>query len=170
LRKASLLVALLALACSSELDWRELRSTEGGFVALMPAKPRYEVPTLGAPAVTMHLWSARAANSIFGVGYGDYPRVDAATLDSTQDVLVKNIGGRVLEEKPLLQGGLPGREFVAESGATAQGAPVVSGNACTSSRSSASGTPAAADIDLFLSSFQLLGCIREEPICARTPA
>lgn len=160
LRKASFLVALLALACSLELDWRELRSTEGGFAALMPAKPRYEARTLvGAPAVTMHLWSARAANSVFGVGYADYPAVDAAILDGTRDALAKNIGGRVLEEKPLVQSGLPGRDFVAEGGTTRLRARLlVSGTrlyqlAVLGERNAV----AAADIDLFLSSFQPLG-------------
>ena len=160
LRKAFFLIALLALACSLELDWRELRSTEGGFAALMPAKPRYEARALGgAPTVTMHLWSARAANSVFGVGYADYPELDAATLDSTRDALVKNIGGRVLEEKPLVQKGLPGRDFVAESGATRLRARLlVSGKrlyqvAVLGERNAV----AAADIDLFLSSFRPLG-------------
>ena len=159
LRKASLLAALLALACSLELDWRELRSTEGGFAALMPAKPRHEVRALGgAPAVTMHLWSARAANSVFGVGYADYPEIDSATLDSTRDALVKNIGGRLLEENPLVQTGLPGREFVAEGGTTRLRARLlVSGKrlyqlAVLGERNAV----AAADIDLFLSSFQPL--------------
>lgn len=160
LRKVSFLVALLVLACSLELDWRELKSAEGGFTALMPAKPRYEVRTLiGARAVTMHLWSARAANSVFGVGYADHPAVDAAVLDITRDALVKNIGGRVLEEKPLVQKGLPGRDFVAESGATRLRARLlVSGKrlyqvAVLGERNAV----AAADVELFLSSFQPLG-------------
>ncbi len=160
LRKASFLIALLAVACSLELDWRELRSAEGGFAALMPAKPRYEVRTLvGAPGVTMHLWSARAADSVFGVGYADYAAADATLLDSTRDALVKNIGGRVLEEKPLVQGGLPGRDFVAERGATRLRARLlVSGTRLYQlAVLGEQNAVAAADIDLFLSSFQPLG-------------
>jgi hypothetical protein len=158
-RKAPLLVALLALACSLELDWRELKSTEGGFAALMPAKPRYEVRALiGAPAVTMHLWSARAANSVFGVGYADYPGLDDAALGRTRDALVKNIGGHLLEERLLVQGGFPGRDFVAESGSNRLRVRLlVSGTrvyqlAVLGERNAV----AAADIDLFLSSFQPL--------------
>ena len=45
-RTVAFLVALLALACAPELDWRDLGSIEGGFAALMPAKPRYEVRSL----------------------------------------------------------------------------------------------------------------------------
>jgi hypothetical protein len=159
-RKASFLVALLVLACSLELDWRELKSTEGGFTALMPAKPRYEARALGgAPAVTMHLWSARAASTVFGVGYADYPGLDDAALDRIRDALVKNIGGRVLGEKPLVQRGLPGRDFVAESGATRLRARLlVSGKrlyqlAVLGERDAV----ADADIELFLVSFQPLG-------------
>ena len=160
LRKASFLVALLALACSPELDWRELKSTDGGFAALLPAKPRYEVRTLaGAPAVTMHLWSARAANSVFGVGYADHPAVDIATLDGTRDALVKNIGGRLLEEKSLVQSGLHGRDFSAEGGGTRLRARLlVSGTRLYQlAVLGEQNAVAAPDIDLFLSSFQPLG-------------
>lgn len=126
----------------------------------MPAKPGYEVRTLsGAPAVPMHLWSARAANSVFGVGYADYPAaVDLRILDNTRDALVKNIGGRLIEERPLVQIGLPGRVFAAESGDTVLRARLlVSGArlyqlAILGERNAV----AAEDIELFLSSFRPL--------------
>jgi hypothetical protein len=153
------LVAFLALGCSPELDWRELKSTDGGFSALMPAKPRYEVRKLsGAPAVAMHLWSARAAKSVFGVGYADYPAVNLRILDSTRDALVKNMGGRLLEQRPLEQSGLAGCEFVAESGdVLLRVRLLVSGArlyqlAVLGERDAV----AAADIELFLSSFRPL--------------
>ena len=159
-RAVSILAALLAFACSPELDWRELKSSDGAFAAWMPAKPRHEVRTLpGAPAVALHLWSARAADSVFAVGYADYPAVDARTLDSTRDTLVKNIGGQALEEKPLAQAGLAGREIVAESGETRLTARLLVSGArlyqvAVLGRKDA---VAPADIDLFLSSFQPLG-------------
>lgn len=160
LRKASFLIALLVLACSPELDWRVLTSAEGGFTALIPAKPRYEARTLGGDrAVTMHLWSARAANCVFGIGYADHPAVNTAILDGTRDALAKNIGGRVLEEKPLLHKGLPGREFVAESGTMRLRAHLLVARnrlyqlAVLGERDAV----AAADVELFLSSFRPLG-------------
>jgi len=159
-RTLSVFFALLALACSPELDWRELKSSDGDFAALMPAKPRHEVRTLaGATAVAMHLWSARAADSVFVVGYADYPAVDARTLDSTRDALVKNIGGRALEEKPLAQAGLVGREIVAESGETLLTARLLVSGARLYQVAvlGKKNAVAAADIDLFLSSFQPLG-------------
>ncbi|MGB5082163.1 MAG: hypothetical protein WBO23_15640 [Burkholderiales bacterium] len=116
-RAAIAILALFALACSPELDWRDLRSAEGDFSALMPSKPRYEVRALeGTPPVTMHLWSARAANSLFGVGYVDYPVADGRVLERTRDALVGNIRGRLLEDVPVAQAGLRGRAFVAEGG------------------------------------------------------
>lgn len=116
-RAAIAILALFALACSLELDWRDLRSAEGGFSALMPSKPRYEVRALdGTPSVTMHLWSAHAANSVFGVGYVEYRAADGGVLDRTRDALVRNIRGRVLEDVPVAQAGLTGRAVVAESG------------------------------------------------------
>ena len=152
-------VALLCLACSPELDWRELRSNEGRFTALMPAKPRYEArPLAGAPAVVMHLWSAHAAKSIFGVGYADYPEAGSRVRDATRDALLNNIRGRLLEEKPLIQSGLAGRELVAEAGDTAlQARLFVSGSrlyqvVVLGGRNAIS----AADLELFLSSFRPL--------------
>ncbi len=152
-------VALLCLACSPELDWRELRSNEGRFTALMPAKPRYEErPLAGPPVVVMHLWSAHAAKSIFGVGYADYPEVDTRVLDTTRDALLNNIRGRLLEEKPLIQSGLAGRELVAEAGDTAlQARLFVSGPrlyqiVVLGGKNAIS----AADLDLFLTSFRPL--------------
>lgn len=116
-RVAIAVLGLFALACSPELDWRELRSAEGGFAALMPSRPRHEVRSLGTvPAVAMHLWSARAANTVFGVGYIDYAAVNAGILDTTRDALIRNIGGRLIEEKSLTQGSLAGRAFEARSG------------------------------------------------------
>jgi hypothetical protein len=115
-RAPVVLVALLAVACSPELDWRELKSAEGGFVAMMPGKPLYEERTLaGTPALAMHLWSARAADSLFGIGYADYPVLDEGTLDGIRDALIKNLGGHLLEERSLLSAGFTGREFAAAS-------------------------------------------------------
>lgn len=159
-RTAIAVVVLFALsACAPKFDWRELNSNEGGFSALMPAKPRYEErPLAGPPGVTMHLWSARAAESLFGVGYADYPAVDAHLLDATRDALVANIRGRLLEEKQVAQNGLAGREFRAESGDMALRARLLfSGprlyQVVVIGRRSAL-SDAAANIDLFLSSLR----------------
>jgi hypothetical protein len=107
----------------------------------------------------MHLWSARAADSVFAIGYADYPAVDVRTLDSTRDALVKNIGGRTLEERPLVQIGLVGREIVAESGETLLTARLLVSGARLYQVAvlGKKNAVAAADLDLFLTSFQPLG-------------
>jgi hypothetical protein len=116
LRATLIVAALPLLACSPELDWRELKSSEGGFTAVMPAKPRYETRTLSRPAVTMHLWSAQAGKSLFAIGYADYPAGGALFLDATRNALVGNIQGNLIEETPLPKSGLAGRSLVAEGG------------------------------------------------------
>lgn len=126
---------------------------------MVPGKPVHEARALaGTPGVTMRLWSARAANSVFGVGYADYPALDEGTLDGIRDALIANLGGHLLGETPLLLAELTGREFTAASGSRMlrarllahgtrlyQLALISEGNAVS-----------AADADLFLSSFQLL--------------
>jgi hypothetical protein len=100
-RYAATLVALLALAgCSPEFDWRELMSDAGRFAVLMPAKFQHEARTLAAnPANAMPLWSARAADSVFGVGYTDYPVGTAVPIERTTQNLVGNISGRITSSR-----------------------------------------------------------------------
>jgi hypothetical protein len=108
-------LALLALACSPELDWRELRSEEGRFVAVLPGKPQLEEHELsGRPGAVMHLWSARARGAVYGVGYVDQGAPDPALIERTRDALVANIGGRVIEDREIAAGAARGREFRAE--------------------------------------------------------
>jgi hypothetical protein len=129
LRVAAILVVPLLLACSPELDWRELKSSEGRFTALMPARPRYEMRTFSGAVVAMHLWSAQAGKSVFGIGYADYPAENAFILDATRNALVGNIQGNLIEETPLLKSGLAGRALTAEAGDTVlQAQLLMSGN------------------------------------------
>jgi len=128
----------------------------------MPAKPRYEKrPLAGAPSVIMHLWSGRAGESVFGVGYADYPAADARVVDATRDALVANIRGNVTEEKPIVQHGLRGRELTAEGGDIVLKARLFTSGprlyeVVVIGRRRAV-KDAAAEIDLFLSSFQPYG-------------
>lgn len=171
-------IALFALsACAPEFDWRELNSNEGGFSALMPAKPRYEERSLAdAPGVTMHLWSAHAAKSVFGVGYADYPVADTRLLDATRDALVANIRGRLLEERAIASNGLVGLELTAESDdRVLQARLLLSGSrlfqlVVLGPKNDLRN--AAADVDLFLSSLRPLGTTRarRQVISARKTA
>lgn len=62
----------------------------------------------------MHLWSARAADTLFGVGYVDLQASDTQTLSALRDALTRNIQGRIVSERAVSAGGIAGTEFVAE--------------------------------------------------------
>lgn len=108
-------LALLAAGCSPELDWREVRSEEGRFVAVLPGKPRVEERQLaGSHGAVMHMWSAQAAGAAYGVAYADPPDIDPALVERMRDTLVANIGGRLTADKEIAEARVRGREFRAE--------------------------------------------------------
>lgn len=108
-------LALLAAGCSPELDWREVRSEEGRFVAVLPGKPRVEDRQLaGSHGAVMHMWSARAGGAAYAVAYVDPPDFDPALVERMRDALVANIGGRLTVDKEIAEARVRGREFRAE--------------------------------------------------------
>ena len=103
-------LALLA-ACSSELDWRELKAADTGFSASLPGRAVEESrPLAGRAGVTMHQWSARGRHTVFAVGYADFPKLDERTLEEVRDTLVANIGGRIESQRPVSSGDTRGIE------------------------------------------------------------
>lgn len=112
-------LTLLALTgCYPDLDWRELQSREGGFAVMFPARPR-EVTReleLGGTKLRMHMLSTETGGMAFGVGYAEIPNgIDGNVLiAATRDGLVRNIGGRVFDERAVTPDGLIGQEFHAE--------------------------------------------------------
>ena len=165
MRYASALVALLALAgCSPELDWRELKSDAGRFAVLMPAKFQHQARTLAAnPGNAMHLWSTRAADSVFGVGYTDYPAGTAVPIERTTQDLVGNILGTITSSREARLGErASGRRFSAE-GAVAGQPRVLHALLLQSDRRlyrvmviAPKGRIDAAEFEMFLDSFKLL--------------
>jgi len=114
MRWIALLAAVLLAGCGADLDWRELRARDAGFVASLPGRAFEESrPLAGREGVQMHQWSARARNTVFAVGYADFPRIDAATLAGLRDALVRNIGGRMEKEQPIVLGDANGVEVLA---------------------------------------------------------
>ncbi|MBI4292950.1 MAG: hypothetical protein HY661_15875 [Betaproteobacteria bacterium] len=111
----ALAVALLA-GCYPSLDWREVTSKEGRFSVLLPGRPAQESRTLSAipGSPLMHLWSAKAADMVFGVGYVDLQVRDAQTLAALRDALARNIQGKIVSERAVGASGIAGTEFVAE--------------------------------------------------------
>ncbi|HEY9396593.1 MAG TPA: hypothetical protein VIQ28_03110 [Burkholderiales bacterium] len=122
-----LLAAVLLTGCYPDLDWRELRSNDGGFAVMFPAKPN-EVTRevkIGGTALRLHMLSAEVNGMAFGVGYADLPAdVDGnVLLAAARDGLVHNINGRISIEQPVTLPGLNGQEFQAEG--TAQDKPML---------------------------------------------
>jgi len=66
------------------------------------------------PGVVVHLWSAQAGGAVFGVSYADRPSVNPRIMDRTRDALIRNIHGRVIDERDIVVGAAKGREFHAE--------------------------------------------------------
>lgn len=161
-RGLALLAAILVsiAGCFAELDWRELAPPEGRFVVLMPAKVHLESRPL-ADGVTMHLWSARAADSLFGVGYADYPAPDKDLLERTAQALARNIGGSVVRSRDIRLDAATGREIVAEGSAGGAPAQLDARLLLAGTRLyqvvliSPRGRLAAADVEMFLGSFSM---------------
>jgi hypothetical protein len=152
-------VAVLAAACSPQLDWRELRSQEGGFVAVLPGKPTLEERELsGAHGALMHMWSARSGGAVYGVGYVDAPDAGPELVARTRDALAANIAGRLVEDREFTQGAARGREFRAESANATLVARVLAGDrrlyqiAIVGSK----GSIAPAGVETFFASFRLV--------------
>ncbi len=124
MRRFAALAVLCLAACSAELDWREFTSPEGRFAVMLPGRPARdsrEVALAGAK-VPMHMTSVQMSGMAFGVAYADLPPgLDGERVVAEgRDALVRNIGGRVTAERPIVLDGARGIEFQAEG--TAQGA------------------------------------------------
>jgi hypothetical protein len=68
-------VLLLAAGCSDP-SWREVASPDGGFRIRMRGDPHVEQRKVETPAgtITGHWYSLDEKDSVFGVGFADYPR------------------------------------------------------------------------------------------------
>ena len=113
----SLLAWLFLTACTPELDWREVRPPDGGFVVLLPQKPGQSERRLVTPAgpVLMRMVSVRIGDHTLGVGFADFPvPLEAPLLDALRDALLANINGQVTSEREITAAGMRGREFNAK--------------------------------------------------------
>jgi len=117
-RRAGLLLALLPayglLACSAQYDWRELRDSGGGYVAVFPAKPGSATRrvVLDNLSFELHMQAAIRAETSFVVAWADASALPAADkpadaaaggglLASLRVALVKNIAGQQLASGPV---------------------------------------------------------------------
>ena len=159
MRAAALLLSLLLSGCYAELDWRELKSTDGGFKVLMPARAK-ETSGPIAGSATLTLWTAEAAGAVFGAGHADYPNDAAANLTTARDGLARNVRGKVTSEQEVRAANLPGRAVTIE-GFAADGSPrVVHARLYASGRRlyelaviAKPGALSTADLEMFFGSF-----------------
>jgi hypothetical protein len=163
LRLGCILLAVALCGCHAELDWREVAPHEGGFSVLLPARAHEASRPLagfkGDPV--MHLWSAKAADTLFGAGYVDFDATDARMLAAIRDALVRNIGGKIVAERAVKTGVTEGVEFVAE-GSISNAPAVLHGRVLVSARRvyqlaviGPAHSVTAADREMFLESFRL---------------
>ena len=70
------LAALLVVAACGDTSWREVASPDGGFRIRMHGDPRVEQRNVETPVgrITGHLYTLEQKDSVFGVGFADYPR------------------------------------------------------------------------------------------------
>ena len=163
----SLVIASATLiACTPELDWRELSAPEGRFAVLLPGKPRHESRALNtaAGALTMTMYSFSLKQGTMGVAYTDYPAAahGRGQVDAARDALLRNIQGGVRMEEDIGIAGFPGRQVYAEGGAGAHDMLLKARFVVVGSRLyqiayvGAREGVAMADVDMFLASFRLL--------------
>lgn len=72
---ALVVVCAALVACTPEIDWRELSVPDGGFAVLLPCKGRHEARTLNtaAGALTMTMYACSPKRGTMGVAYTDHP-------------------------------------------------------------------------------------------------
>jgi hypothetical protein len=108
-----------AIAQTSALDWRELKSADGGFTIKFPGSPKFETPDLkiGPVAVKRHLNSLQLGQLTFEVDYIDLPA--GTDPDGAIEGGVRNIinsftarGATVLADESVTHGNCTGREVV----------------------------------------------------------
>lgn len=148
----------------------EIRSSEGGFRVLFPAKPQYvatEVQTRLGP-IRMHRWFLDRDGRLFQVIYAEYPAAHvqsvgaAAMLENGVERMRESVkAGSVLERNaPITVAGQPGRETIQDvDGYMMKGRALVVGTRLfqvLGGAPSAERAAALADIDRFLDSFALV--------------
>ncbi|MFP5462826.1 MAG: hypothetical protein ACLGII_14865 [Gammaproteobacteria bacterium] len=93
------LAASMAAACSPEYNWREVRSTEQGYLVMLPGKPATMTRTirLDSLEVPMTMQGARVGEASFTVAVAalpsDDPATRAAAVASMRAGMLQNIGG-----------------------------------------------------------------------------
>jgi len=115
---------LARITAKEQTPREEFRAVEGRCSVLFPGPPEEETETTDTPGgpVETHSFSVNRVDAAYLVMYVDR-RVPVggevtpdAILDAVRDGALANVGGKLLEERPIKFEGHPGRELKAEAG------------------------------------------------------
>lgn len=93
---AMLTAACVGIACTPDLNWREVRPDQSGLAVLLPCKPAGHARqlTLAGVAVEMSLFACSTAGVTYAVGFADVaqPQLVGRALDELAMAAAHNIG------------------------------------------------------------------------------
>ena len=102
---ACLGLALAAMGCTPEYNWRELRPADAHWAAMLPGKPATATRDirLGELPVTMTMHGAKVHDTAFTVAEATLPGAGdpAAAIAAMREALVRNIGGKETAATPV---------------------------------------------------------------------
>ena len=101
-------LCLLLAGCYPDLDWRPLTPPEARFTVLMPAKSQEDSRPIAGGA-TMHMWSTKAGDTVFGAGYADYPDDARHHFGAVRDALIGKSGNKVVDDREITLHDMTGR-------------------------------------------------------------
>lgn len=124
-RATAIACCLLLLACSPKFDWREVRGPAAPYLVTLPAKPANHARDInldGIP-VTMTMTGAEVDGVTFAVGSVELadPAQAGHALQAMKTALVRNINGKVVEEKAAQAGSAAGMIALEAHGPLPQG-------------------------------------------------
>jgi hypothetical protein len=105
-----------------ESDWRTLSPAGGMFTVEMPGEPARDLSFTEAdgPRITTMTWSVQVgADQVFLVQYADFREIlkggdSAAFLDASRESAVRAMQGKLVSEKPVVLGPVPGRDILVQ--------------------------------------------------------
>ncbi len=116
-------LCILLAGCYPDLDWRPLTPVDARFTVLMPAKSQEDSRPIAGGA-TMHMWSTKAGDTVFGAGYADYPDEARNHVSAVRDALIGKSGNKVVEDREITLHDMMGRAVRIEAAADGKSANV----------------------------------------------
>ena len=104
----ALSLCFLLAGCYPDLDWRPLTPPDARFTVLMPAKSQEDSRAIAGGA-TMHMWSTKAGDTVFGAGYADYPDDARHHFGAVRDALIGKSGNKVVDDREITLHDMTGR-------------------------------------------------------------